>query len=564
MKVHVSVCLAALACGSVALAQEVDDPRPLVDRVDVNLVDVDVTVTDRDGNPVTGLGIDDFIVTEDGKPVEIKNFHAIESFRVRSQTLGEWEPIGAGSPFRRRVVLVVDNNTLEVPERNSALESLRGYLSERFDDNYEWAVIAVGEEVKVVQPLTNQKHLMHTAFDRIEAMRAFGINSRPDRDVLDDPTRAQFKALTREQQQPLDPTADLAGTLRFESRQNAMRNLQASRRTAEAMLRAFEAYGTLDGQKVMILVTGGIEMNPELGFLGSNFGGDSPAETGLGGTSRDGQLTDHYNELRRLVDAIGQRANASQFRIYTVKATGLSLQMPSLDASVRGASRIESPGSFVAPVEIDDSDSAQIQLAGVTGGLALARNDLFAAFEAVDRDASVFYSLGYYPQHSSDGRYHRIGVEVKRPGLIARAREGYVDLTEVDRLEMHLATPLTFEKSGGSLPVDVSVARNGSAGLVATARLPLKNISFLAEGDQSRGRVWAWLSVYDAEGEVVDVVRRHRDLSFPTAMSAQALAQDLSYGLSFELPKAGRYTIAVTLRDEISGQTGTAFAPFTL
>jgi hypothetical protein len=330
------------------------------------------------------------------------------------------------------------------------------------------------------------------------------------------------------------------------------------------MLQAFEAYGNLDGQKVLILVTGGIEMNPELGFLGATGGGDSPAETGLGGTSRDGELSGHFNELRRLVDHIGQQANAARFTIYAVKATGLSLQMPALDVGSRGAARIEQVGTFTAPTEIDDSDSAQIQLAQRTGGLALAKNDLFAAFEAVDRDASNFYSLGYYPTRPSDGSYHRIKVEVKRPGLIARARDGYVDLTEVERLERHLATPLTFEKATGTLPVDLSVAREGESGLVATANIAMSRLAFLDEGTNSRGRVWAWLSVYDADGNVVDVVRRFRDLSFPTAQRAAALGQPLRYGLSFNLPKAGRYTIAVTLRDEVSGEVGTAFAPFVL
>ena len=40
----------------------------------VDLVDVDVVVTDDDGRPVTGLNKDDFEVREDGKLVDLKTF----------------------------------------------------------------------------------------------------------------------------------------------------------------------------------------------------------------------------------------------------------------------------------------------------------------------------------------------------------------------------------------------------------------------------------------------------------------------------------------------------------
>ncbi len=49
------------------------------DTVDVRLVNVEVWVTDRRGEPVTGLDAGDFEVREDGKRVAISNFAEIRA-----------------------------------------------------------------------------------------------------------------------------------------------------------------------------------------------------------------------------------------------------------------------------------------------------------------------------------------------------------------------------------------------------------------------------------------------------------------------------------------------------
>ena len=45
---------------------------PLIERIEVNIVNVDVSVTDRAGHPIGGLTRDDFEVYEDGRPQKIQ------------------------------------------------------------------------------------------------------------------------------------------------------------------------------------------------------------------------------------------------------------------------------------------------------------------------------------------------------------------------------------------------------------------------------------------------------------------------------------------------------------
>src|SRR5688572_28130038 len=65
--------LAALLC----LVAPASTQQPTF-KVSVNVVDVDVTVKDAQGNFVTGLTADDFEVFEDGKPQTIQTFSYIE------------------------------------------------------------------------------------------------------------------------------------------------------------------------------------------------------------------------------------------------------------------------------------------------------------------------------------------------------------------------------------------------------------------------------------------------------------------------------------------------------
>jgi uncharacterized lipoprotein YajG len=52
---------------SVAHPDPVAAPAPLVEKIDVSVVNIDVSVTDRTGQPVSGLTRNDFEILEDGR-----------------------------------------------------------------------------------------------------------------------------------------------------------------------------------------------------------------------------------------------------------------------------------------------------------------------------------------------------------------------------------------------------------------------------------------------------------------------------------------------------------------
>src|SRR5947199_3429454 len=109
----VMLTVLSLSLASIAAAQQ-----PLTEKIDVNLVNVDVTVTTH-GAPARGLTADDFEVTEDGKPQTITKFFAVEN--TSSATASAPAP-PTDERFRRKVLVLVDYVHSSNILRNKALE----------------------------------------------------------------------------------------------------------------------------------------------------------------------------------------------------------------------------------------------------------------------------------------------------------------------------------------------------------------------------------------------------------------------------------------------------------
>ena len=74
-KAQASILLFLLTGGS-AVAQEAT--RSFGEVVEVTIANVEVVVTDSKGQPITGLGRDDFELRVDGVPVAISNFFTVD------------------------------------------------------------------------------------------------------------------------------------------------------------------------------------------------------------------------------------------------------------------------------------------------------------------------------------------------------------------------------------------------------------------------------------------------------------------------------------------------------
>ncbi|HEY2738988.1 MAG TPA: hypothetical protein VGK45_11335, partial [Thermoanaerobaculia bacterium] len=96
--IRTALCTLALASAPAVLAAPAPhppQPAPFGERVDVNIVNVEAWVTDKDGNPVNGLQRGDFEIREDGKPLPVVNF---EAFTQKGAAVPAAAPAAPGAP----------------------------------------------------------------------------------------------------------------------------------------------------------------------------------------------------------------------------------------------------------------------------------------------------------------------------------------------------------------------------------------------------------------------------------------------------------------------------------
>ena len=99
-----------------------------------------------------------------------------------------------------------------------------------------------------------------------------------------------------------------------------------------------------------------------------------------------------------------------------------------INAAVRGNVTIDpvDPESLGMVIR-EDLRASLYQLAAETGGRAVVNtNAMEIGMAQVLTETSAYYVLGYTPTRATDdGKYHKINVKVRRPGVRVNARQGY-------------------------------------------------------------------------------------------------------------------------------------------
>jgi VWFA-related protein len=284
------------------------------------------------------------------------------------------------------------------------------------------------------------------------------------------------------------------------------------------------------------------------------------------GLQRSGE--DNQVELRAAINA-AVRAHVS---IYPVDTRGLQAIVPgggATHASGRGTQLFSGAGVAKQYSDLNASQDTLTSLASDTGGHAfLDTNDFGEAFARVQRDMSAYYLLGYASTNlAKDGRFRRIQVKVKKPGLHVEARAGYYadrDFAHTNRTdrEAQLQEQLFSAVSATDLPV---MASAGFFRLAAdryfvplAVVVPGSAVPVPPEKGKDKLALDVLGLVSDEQGRPVGRIRQ--TLQLPAESVGTLASHQILYQSGVTLPP-GRFSLKVVVRENTSGLLGSYEAP---
>jgi VWFA-related protein len=136
---------------------------------------------------------------------------------------------------------------------------------------------------------------------------------------------------------------------------------------------------------------------------------------------------DMMSDLKMVIDL----ANRYNVAIYPVDPRGLAPF--EFDLSTAGQAAVSLTNNTKM---LDNTMDTLRILADETDGKAILNtNDMDRGLRQIVRDTSAYYLIGYTSAVQTDGKFHKINVRLKRPGLQVRARSGYLAMSpsEVER-----------------------------------------------------------------------------------------------------------------------------------
>ena len=551
------VLLTIMAVGA-SLASAQESGSVFVDRVDVNVVNIEVFVYDRAGNRVTGLTKDDFEVLEDGEPVEITNFFAVDRERrlVRSLEAGRLPEESAPSeeirllPEDRQLNLVVyvDNFNLRPSGRKRVFDELGTFLEDRIRLGDNVMLIEAYRGARVVQPFTRD---LGTVEEALRTMRESATHRQIDESEIR--RRLRSMQIAAGQERPRQAHAEVLQYV-----ESATSDL---RRSAASLRDTIRSLAGLPGRKALLYVSEGLPQRPGEELyqqLQAIFGDLALRTAGRPGEVIDPSLEALRSDQTGLFNKVVREANAQQVTFYTLDASGPS-GMSGLSAATSGTAIAGFAGrSAFDGLRKQNLQQPLIEMAEATGGTSIL--DSFNFGEVLDRLASdfdSFYSLGYNPMNREQADYRDIEVRVKPAGLRVRHRTGYVHKTAEERVADRTISSLfaTLEKNPLAVEVDFGDWKRSGRNkyhLPVLVRVPLDQVTLLPAGDNQEGRLRFYIAVQDDEGAISDLHQQIYPVAVPTARLEEALGREVGYTVTL-LVQGGLPKVGVGVWDEVSG-----------
>ena len=546
---------AVLVLALAAAACQGQETGPLV-RVNVDLVQVDVIVTDAQGNHVGDLKPEEFEVLENGKPQRITNFSFLSAGSggaVRNiPATAEAPPMPparlAPGQADRTIAVAVDDFGLS-EQSFAAIHAALEKFVEQVGPGDLVAIVTTSGRLGALQRLTSDKRLLRAAVDKFRSLP----NHRPG------VTDADFTCVwyNHKAAQPAPGIQDEDVWLATQTG-GGSRELDPHRELENDHRSVF--YGLLSLSALGRLVDGLRELPGHKSIL--LFSEGLPLVRGQGSGETNPQVTDGY-------EAFLNHANRSAVTVNTIDPRGLVGSFASADQS----------GDACEDARQTELTLSQQQLRDVarrTGGISMVNdNDLAGSMARVWKDQSGYYLIGYKPPEAGKGKgargdseVRKIAIRVTRPGLKVRFHSsmykeepGRAPLEDSGkRLAAAVESPFAIPNVRVRFATRFWDAGPEAGSILDTIlEIDAHDLSFREDSGGRRKAEFEILAViYGSDPKPLDTFKKSYTISLTDSGYERALGDGLVQQMQLRVKQPGAYQIRGAVRDRESGHIGSA------
>ena len=479
-----------------AAAQESPLPELFSDVIDVRVVNVEVVVTDREGNRIQGLDASDFELHVDGENVPIDYFTEIDEgiarTDVKGDAIGAVSSLAAGEPVPTNYLVFIDEYFAVRRDRDRVLERLEQDLGKLRAHDRVALVAFDGQNVSQLTDWTGSRDVLRGAFGEARKRDAQGIMRITDIEpAVVEPTLADrsSQALIRSR----------AGIRRAMSTLNLSRREREIQRSVLAATATLRSYADPPGRKVMLVLTDG--------WGAPEWNGDD-----LGSVDwRPPSIESIYGPLVHAANLVG-------YTLYPVDLPGFDPAFTNAPSGTGDPSATYTPSPSLdlepnlsaLPTDLYSEWSQEVSLAYLareTGGLPMINAFRDVALAEAAADTRSYYWLGFEPPRNEDDELHDIEVRlVGRPDLRVRSRRSYLDLSKSTEVTMMVEGSLLFGGAAGKETLTVELgapqrARGRKIMVPMKVLIPLDDITLLPMDDVWMNEVELRVTVINDHGD---------------------------------------------------------------
>lgn len=494
-------------------------------QVATRLVVETVSVTDKDGKPIEGLTVEDFVLTEDNVPQTISVF---DYEKLEDTAL---PPGPAPVVNRPEVSTSVDTRITPSPPGDSRYQDRR-LLVLYFDmaamgDAERFRALAAAETF--IDTQMSGPDLLAIMTYSTGAVRVRN-DFTGDREVL---RETIFRLLNGED---LDNASDFG-------QDGGEFNIFNTDRQLAALQTAVNMLGILNERKSLVYFAGGLNLNG----------------------------VDNQAQLRATLNA-ARRANVA---FYPVDSRGLVALPPAGNASrpSPGGLGMYTGATAMATLRgFQRSQDALYTLAADTGGKALLDyNDLSMGIVAAQKATTSYYILGYSPTNTDrDGRLRRVKISLKNRSAELSYREAYYadkdfsKFTSSDK-ERQLEEALMLGDPITDLTIAMEVnyfQLNRAEYFVPLAvKIPGNELVLAQKAGADRTVIDFIGEIKDEYGTTVSNIRDKVEIKLKGETASRLASSPIQYDAGFTLLPA-KYVIKFLARNSETGRIGTYQADF--